>query len=217
MSWEPIDAWEEAGTDAIYEQVMGDPSVREQFYQELYDEIIRDFTDARLRSFYENHPDLAKPAETALADAKRLLGQDDTAAFLFGAIAAEVGLISTLLKPIVHGLVHAESAAALITRLAIRHNDENLTKILLDLLADHGKVDPRHFKRSGSAQTLWEELSAVRTKRNAVVHRADRASHGDAELAVSVAAAVLGDLFPTVVKNLGLHFHGSTVCNVVHR
>jgi hypothetical protein len=215
MSYDEADAWEEAEMEAMYEQVTSDPAVKQQFYEQLYDEIVKDFTDNRLRSFYEEQPDVAAPAIDALEEAKKFLPHQDTAAFIFGYIAAEVGLTSALLKPIVHGLVHSETAAALITKLAIKHSDENFTKILLDLLAAHGHVDPRTYKRGGSPQTLWEELKNVRTKRNRVFHQAERASHVDAALAINVAALV-GDLFPTVVANLGLHFHGTRVCGTHH-
>lgn len=216
MSYEEADAWEESAMDALYEQVTGDPAVKQQFYEQLYDEIVKDFTDNRLRSFYEEQPHVATPAIEALEEAKKFLPQHDTAAFIFAYIAGEVGLTSALLKPIVHGLIHSESAAALITKLAIKHSDENFTKILLDLLAAHGRVDPRTYKRTGTAQTLWEELKTVRSKRNRVFHQGERASHQEAELAFGVAAAILGDLFPTVISNLGLHLHDAAVCGVHH-
>lgn len=172
MSYEESDAWAEAGMDAVYEQVLSDPHVRQQFYEELNDEIVRDFTDGRLRSFYEEEPNAAAPAVVALEDAKRFLPLEEyTAAFAFGSIAVDVGLTSTLLRPIVHGLVHAEGAASLIAKLAIRHSDENLVKILLDLLAEHGGVDPRVYKREGSDRTLWEETKSVKVKRNRVIIR----------------------------------------------
>lgn len=216
MSYEESDAWQQAAIDSMYEQVISDPSVKQQFYEELYDEIVKDFTDARLRSFFEEQPHVATPAAEALEDARTFLSNHDTAAFAFASIAAEVGLVSTLFKPVVHGLVHSDTAAGLIAKLAIRHNDENLTKILLDLLAAYGHVDPRSYRRAGSAQTIWEELKAVRIKRNRVFHQGERASHADAELAVAVAAALINDVFPTFVANLGMHLHGPTVCGIDH-
>ena len=107
MSYDEADAWEEAGMEAMYEQVTSDPAVKQQFYEQLYDEIVKDFTDNRLRSFYEEKPDVVAPAIDALEQAKKFLPHHDTAAFIFAYIAAEVGLTSALLKPIVHGLVHS--------------------------------------------------------------------------------------------------------------
>jgi hypothetical protein len=212
MSYDESDAWQEAAMDSLYDRVIEDPQVRNRFYEELNDEIVRDFTDGRLRSFFEEVPKAAEPAAEALSDGRRFLKSDDhTAAFVFASIAADVGLISTLLRPIVHGLVHAEGAASLIARLAIKHSDENLVRIMLDLLAEHGRVDPRTHKRAGSKRSLWEEMKEVKTKRNRVIHQAERASREEAELALAVAGTILEELFPTLVVRLGLRLRGMTV------
>jgi hypothetical protein len=216
MAYDESDAWEEASMDAIYEQVTSDPAVKEQFYEQFYDEIVKDFTDARLRSFYEREPAVVVPAVQALERARRFMDLDDTTACIHAGIAVDVGLNSALLKPIVYGLVHSETAAALITKLALKHYDENFGKILLDLLRDYGKVDPRAYKRAGVAQTLWEEIRTDRPKRNRVVHQGETASHDDATRGIAVAAAIVEDLFPTLVGNLGLHLHESIVCGVAH-
>src|SRR5205807_980207 len=144
-----------------------------QFYEELYDDIVKDFTDARLRSFYENQPDLARAGVEALARARALHQHDETATATFAAVAAEVGLRSTLLTPIVYGLVHTDTAATLIVRLAITKTDENLMKVLLDLLAAHGGLDLRTYRRTGSTTSIWEELRTIQKKRNRIVHQAE--------------------------------------------
>jgi len=153
MSYDEIDARDDAMMDAIYEQFMQDPSVQEQFYQELYDDVVKDYTESRFRSFYESKPNVAAPAIVALKDAKELFASHATAAFIFATIAMETGVKSLLLKPIVHGLVHSDAAAALITELAIPHREQGFTTLLLDLLRDYGKVDPRSHKRAGNAKT----------------------------------------------------------------
>ena len=212
MSYSEEDARYDGAMDALYQEFVDDPYTHQHFYAELYDEIVQGFRQARLCSYYKNEPMVAESAFAALEDAKRLLLQNETAAFLFAVIAAEVTLKSTLLTPIIHGLVHADSAAALITKLAISAKDENFFKTLLDLLAIHGGVDPRTHKREGSPETLWQELKRVQVKRNRVVHSADRASVEEAELAIAVATCLLDCLFPTVVRNLGLELHGKKIC-----
>src|SRR5260370_660761 len=208
MSYDESDAWAEAAMDSLHEQVIGDPQVRNRFYEELNDEIVKDFTDNRLRSFFEEVPKAAEPAAAALSDGRRFFkSREYTAAFVSASIAADVGLTSTLLRPIVHGLVHAEGAASLIARLAIKHSDENLVKIMLDLLAEHGAVDPRTHKRAGSKRSLWEEMKEVKTKRNRVIHQAERASSEEAELALAVAEAILEGLFPALVAPHPLPLH----------
>jgi hypothetical protein len=211
MSYDENDAAYDGMVDSMYQQFIEDPSTHEHFYQELYDEIVKDFTEARLRSFFEAEPLVAAPAVAALADARRFQGNHDTAAFLFGAIATEVGLRTTLQKPIVYGLVHAESAAGLIARILFARSDERLTKLMLDLLASHGGVDLRTHARPGSAKSIWEEISSVREKRNQVVHRAVPASAADADLAIAVSTCILDELFPSLVARLGMRFMAGRV------
>ncbi len=211
MSYDESDARDDAMVESMYASFFDDQSVRDAFHESLYDEIVGDFTDARLRSFFGSQPDAAVPAAAALDDARTLRAVNETASFIFASTAMEVGLRITLLQPIVYGLVHTDSAAALITRLAIATKDANLVKILLDLLAAHGSVDPRTHRRGGSPQTLWEEQSTITVKRNRVMHRAERASGDDADFAIAVAATILDELFPTLVANLGLFLHGRVV------
>lgn len=211
MSYDEFDAMEEAAHAAMFEGFIEDPSAREHFYEELYDEIVADFTQARLRSFFEKEPEVATPASSALGEAKSFLDTHSTAAFIFAAIAAEFGLKSLLFRPVVYGLVHAESAAGLVTQLVLANRDEGFTKILLKLLAAHGGVDILNHSRSSSAKSIWEEFLLVRTKRNRVVHQAESASKEEAEIAVSVASCIVEELFPAMVKNLGLYLDGFTV------
>lgn len=124
--------------ESLYSEFREDPDTRASFYEELYDEIVQDFTAARLRSYFVENPDLVGPSALALADARALVAGHQTAGFMFGAIAVEVALRAVILRPIVYGLVHSETAAALITKLAIAHQDEHFTKVLLDLLASFG-------------------------------------------------------------------------------
>ena len=193
MSYEhESDYWEEMAMESLYSDFRQDPDTRASFYEELYDEIVQDFTAGRLRSYFTEHPDLVAPAAQALTDARALLSVHQTAGFMFGAIAVEVTLRAVLLRPIVYGLVHSETAASLITRLAIAHRDEKFTKVLLDLLASFGGVDPRTKYRVEGGPKLWDEMGRIRDKRNHVVHQAEMATEDEAQLAVAVAACMIG-------------------------
>lgn len=217
MSYDEADAWQDAAMESLYSDFLEDPGTRATFYEELYDEIVQDFTAARLRSYFIENPDLAAPAARALADARALTAVHQTAGFMFGAIALDVALGAVLLRPIVYGLVHSDTAAALITKLAIAHQDENFTKVLLDLLASFGGVDPRTQYRVVGGPKLWDEMLTIRQKRNGIAHRAELATGEEAQLAIAVASCMIEELFPVVVRTLGLHLHGTTVCEQPHR
>jgi hypothetical protein len=55
--------------------------------------------------------------------------------------------------------------------LAVAAKSDKFAKMLLDLLATHGGVDPRTFKRKGITQVFWDEINTVRTLRNKIVHQ----------------------------------------------
>ena len=76
--------------EAQYEEYM------DQLYEEHKEQAIQEFIDERLQSYYGKHRLLAAPAFGALKEAKNLIYGYDTAAFLFSAIAIEVGLRETL-------------------------------------------------------------------------------------------------------------------------
>jgi hypothetical protein len=117
------------------------------------------------------------------------------------------------LKPIVYGLVHDASAAALITELAASQRGHRYCGLLFHILLEFGGVDFRSFNRAGSKKCLWEEIRIVQQQRDSVLHRAEIAPKEEAERSVAVASVVLEEVFPTVVTKLGLHLHdGVRVC-----
>jgi len=195
--------------EAAYDEYMA------QLYEEHKKEAIEEFTDERLQFYYLDHKLLAKPSVHALSVARNLIDTNETASFIFAAIAIEVGLKKTLLKPIVYGLVHTASLAALITDLTVAHTGmDRYRKLILQLLRVHGGVDLDNFKRSGANKTLWEEIKNVQKIRNSIMHKAELASKEEATLALNVASEILDIMFPAVVTKIGLHLHeGFIICD----
>ena len=192
---------------------------QEEYMDQLYEEhkelAIQEFIDERLQSYYGEHRLLAKPAFDALTEAKELISNHYTAAFLLSAIAVEVGLKEMLVKPIVFGLVHTASVASLITDMVLSRPDQKKYRdLLLHLLRHHGDVDLHSYKRQDSRRPIWEEITEVKKKRDLIVHRAQTASISEAETALGVASTVIDTLFPTVVNKMGLHLHqGFRICD----
>jgi hypothetical protein len=193
--------------------------LREQFMPELYEDFARDllsgkddlyaevidqFTSERLQSFYLANPAVAERALDALDEARALKALHPSATLVFAAIAIEVGLKTTLLKPILHGMVSMDSAAALIAGLIPDQHNDSFKKVLFGILKEVGGIDLPAFRRSGSSQTLWEEIANIRTQRNGVMHAASRVSETDAAHAIEIASTVLEVIFPKVITELGL-------------
>ena len=184
---------------------------------ELYGEVVNQFTSERLQSFYVDNPKIAEPALWALSEARALLADHVAAALVMGVVATEVGLKATLLKPILHGLIHEESLAGFVVELVPDQRNDKFRDLLFAILSEYGGIDLRTFKRAGLAQTLWEEIVNVQKVRNALIHRAEQVATQDAQKAIDIASAVVNDLFPGVIAKLGLHTHGQLeVCGRKH-
>lgn len=211
MSYDEFDAARDQFFDDLYKEF------RESALDdaELYDKVVDDFKASRLRAFYAENPLIAQPAEGALAEACALLQGHPRSALVFAVTAAEVCMRRALLTPILHGTFHTESSAEFLVRLVVATKDERLVKALVAILASHTGVDLQVFRRATATKPLWEEMRDLQVKRNAVLHQAAAISDRDAQQAVAVAEALLSDVFPAVIRKLGLHLHDNIrTCDV---
>lgn len=152
--------------DYLYDEYM------DELYKEHAEEAIAEFTAERLQSYYIRHPLLCEPTAKALSEARSLSEQHSSAALVFAFISIETAVKKVLLKPVVYGLIHDESTADLVTefmfwRIRISKKFKNL---LFNILAAHGGIDLRVFKRETSRATLWEEIRVVQNVRHRIVH-----------------------------------------------
>jgi len=104
------------------------------YLMEVSDEAIADFKVDRLQSFYLAHPSLGDGPLTALSESRQLLDTYPSAAFIFAAIAVEVGIKKVLLMPIVFGLVHTESIASLVADLTLSYTSLDRLRNLFFLI-----------------------------------------------------------------------------------
>jgi len=195
----------DAAMDAFYDEM------REQ----LYPEIINEFTTERLQSYFLAFPEAAKPAYLALEESRKLRDAGFfSAAFLFAVIATEVAVKTALLKPIVYGLIHNLPTSTLITDIVIRNGLDKIENLLFESLKSVAEIDLKSFCRPTSNQKLWDEIKSLQKKRDLLVHRAEMSSSTDTEKAISVASEVLDSIFPTVIKAIYLHLHEcGRICN----
>jgi hypothetical protein len=200
---------EDAAADRWREQLM--PGLYEEFAQDvlsgkndLYSEIVEKFTSERLQSYYLANPQIAGRALWALSQARELLPARAEASVVFAATAAEVGLKSCLLKPILHGLVHDETMAVIIAELLPDQRNHKFQNLLFSILNEYGGIDLRTFRRLITGPTLWQEMSETQKLRNGIVHLAEPAQRSDAQKAVEIAKVIVETLFPSVIMKLGL-------------
>jgi hypothetical protein len=184
---------------------------------ELYGQVLERFATERLQTYYIDNPTIAEPGLWALDEATILLTAHPTAGLVFGVAATEVGLKSTLLKPILHGLTHDERLGALIAELIPEQRNDKFRNLLFGILNEFAGIDLRSFKRPGHNQTLWEEIGVCQGLRNGVVHRGEQVTAEQAGRAVEIAGFVLNSVFAAIIAKVGLHTHGrQQVCAIRH-
>ena len=213
-----MDDWEDIARDEFIGELYSD-FARDVLggRDELYGEVINQFTSERLQSFYINNPKMAEPALWALREAQALLADHGAAALVMGVVATEVGLKSTLLKPILHGLIHEDSLAGVVVELIPNQRNDKFRDLLFAILSEYSGIDLQSFKRTGHAQTLWEEIVSIQKVRNTVIHQATQVATPDAQKTIDIAEVVIHDLFPRVIEALGLHTHGQLeICGMKH-
>jgi len=195
---------------------------RERWLDDLYEEhkpqAIEDFTTDRLRSFYISNPGLARDSLNTLLEARHLAVISPKASLVLATAAAEVGLKSAILRPIVVGLVHAEAVASHVADLVLQHTGVDRFRDLLFALLNHvAHFDLKVYTRDESTSPLWEEIQGNIRLRNAVLHRCAEVSPEEAAKALAVASEVIEVLFARTIEGLGFHLHdGYRVCQEYH-
>jgi len=218
------EAEQEASAEAHYEQVGKEwardhaEELAKEFFEENYEDAVNQFTSERLQSYYLQQPELAVPALNAFRYAQSLMPSFHQAAMIFAVTATELTVKNVLLKPIISGLVHTEDLASLIADLTTKHSGmDRFQNLLTEILAQFGGFELKTFKRAGSAKTLWQEMDDVQKARNAVIHRGEIAEAGIASLSIAVADSLLNEIFPEILKKIGLHIHNPiTICAQTH-
>lgn len=178
----------------------------EEFIDEVSKEAVENFKDERLVSYFMDNPRLAEPARWALREAEAMLATHPSAAQVFATASIEVAIKGILLKPMIHGFVHSEPAAALLADAVLRQvGVDRFKELLFPILAEHGGIDLSTHTRPAATTTLWNEITNLQKERNAVVHRAQPVDAARAEVAVLVARHLFQDVFPQLVARVGLH------------
>ncbi|HEU5406394.1 MAG TPA: hypothetical protein VFU48_01405 [Nitrospira sp.] len=189
-----------------------------EFFEDNYEEAVQVFTSERLQSFYVQHPDVALPAFDTLNYARSLMPMHPRAALVFGATSTELVIKNVLLRPLISGLVHVEDLALLVVEQSTSKTGlDRFHKILSGILTEFSSFDLSTFQRSGSSQTLWQEIKTIQEVRNGVVHRGETVAEEVARRSMEIADTLLNILLPDILSQLKLHTHPPmTICDKTH-
>jgi hypothetical protein len=175
-------------------------------YPEHKTQAIGEFTTERLRSFYIADPNVMIPAISVIQEGKRLAETNHpSAALVFFGTGIELLLKATVLKPVVHGLVHSAPLADTIVEYALGQSGfDRYTKLLSKLYNEFSKLDINSIKRQGAGQNLLAECTALQDVRNKIIHRGATCSDAQAANGLEIVDAVYQSIVIPVLGALGL-------------
>ncbi len=190
----------DAALDAMYEQI------GLELYPDHKVQAISEFTAERLRSYYVSNPKVMRPAIDALQEGKRLhLGKHYSAAVVFFASAVELLLKATVLKPVVHGLIHSEGLANIVVQHALGQTGfSRYTDLLAQLFEELAEINLKSISRSGATKTLLTECTTLQQLRNQVIHQGATCTEEQANLGLLISVAVYEHIVSQILYALGL-------------
>ncbi len=190
---------EEARREAAYDEMV------DEILHDHKEEIIEEFREDRLASFYRSNPQIAAPAEQFQRQAEQLVATNASAAQVLAFAAVEYFIKIVFLKPVVSGLIHDKNVAELVASIVVRSG--GFQRLLFEILATYG-ADIRKIPLADAPErTLEEECNRLRGIRNNIVHRCEEASEQDANIAIKLVNTLRQDAFPTLLKQLGIADH----------
>lgn len=205
MSYDPLDEARDAMYDAIGQELYPDHKIQ----------AIAEFTSEKLQSYYVAHPHVMRPAVDAIQEGRRLqVNNHPGAAVVSFVTAIELLLKATLLKPVVHGLVHSDGLAEVIVQQALgQPGFDRYTKLLGKLFLEYVGIDIADVSRPQSKEPLLAECTAQQALRNKVIHQGASATSEQAEMARVVSIAVYELVVLPMLATLGLQVveHGEIV------
>jgi hypothetical protein len=196
MSYDEFDA----ARDEMYTRLS------EELYPEHKEQAVAEFANDRLRSYYLDNPRVAFPAVKMMREAEALLLADHfDAALVFAASSTEIFLKATLLRPVIHGLVHSVAIADVVVETTLAQPGLDRYEKLLSYLFEHLTGEKLNgVSRKDVNSSLLKEIHDIRLIRNGIVHRGDATTKTDAERALHICQTTAISILNPVLLALGL-------------
>lgn len=196
---------------------MPEDVARDEWIAQLSDFAIEEHAFDRLRSYYVEHPDLAKSAFQIFNEGCDVINASASAAVILLMTSFEVALKAAILKPIIYGIVHNESLSDMVSDVVMRGNGVSGHKSMLSAITQQfGDIDLENVQLGESATPFWKLFEQTMKVRNMVVHQGKLANRIDAENAVELSMWVLSDVFPAILRRCGMKLIDYQVVNSLH-
>lgn len=189
---------EDAMWDAAWE------SMSKELYPQHKEQAIAEFTEELLQSFYLKNPRIVLLGYGKYQEANEMIATHPSASYVFSVCAVELFLKTSLLKPVVYGLVHNESLAEIVMESALGQGSlERYKRLMSKLLKEFADIEISAFTRNGATIPLFDEVSKIQGVRNGILHRGESVGVSDAKYAHEVASAVF-EVVQRVLSSIGL-------------
>ena len=202
MSYTPEDImWDEA-----WDQIS------QELYPEHKEQAIDEFMLERLQSFYLDNPEILFPGFDKLIESKALLELHPSASYVFSTTAIELFLKSSLLRPVVHGLIYNEALAEIVVEsLLARGGFGRYKKLMSRLFEELAGIDITALKRSNLKIPLLNEASKIQNIRNGIIHRGKSVTVEQAKTAFNVATAIFSQVVEKMLFAINLKINNSGI------
>lgn len=181
--------------------------ISDELYPEHREKAISEFTGERLRSYYVKNPNVMQAAVMTLREAKALAASSHfSAALVFSASAYELLLKATLLRPVLHGLVHNDALAEVLVHrmLGVTTDIKRYEELLAKLFNEIASLDLATLRRPNAKTPLIAEIIKYQKLRNRILHAGIACKEPDADEAQEVGIAIFSQIVVPLLSALGL-------------
>ncbi len=191
--------WDEAQREAAFDELV------EEILHDHKEEIIAEFQEDRLASYYRANLQIAAPAKRFQRQAEDLVTRNSSAALVLAFAAVEYFIKNVFLKPVVSGLIHDENVGELVASIVVKSG--KFQSLLFDILATYGADIRKIPLEDAHRRTLEKEINRLGDIRNKVVHRCEEASEQDANITIKIVHTLHHEVFQTLLNRLGIAGH----------
>lgn len=207
MTYDEHDALMDAGWE----------SMSEEMYEDHFYQAVEDFTYDRLISYYKDNPELMRRINNRIEEAQNLLSVNPSASFIFSVSAIELCIKNAIVRPLVHGFIHNESAAELIVKMVFEIRVFlKFQEFTLNLLKNCLELDLHAAKKEDSSEILWKEIENAQIKRNLVLHRGEYVQLDEAKNVLLIVEYLVIDVFSLILKKIGLGLNKDGIIGNIH-
>jgi len=192
---------EDYAMDEFYDQIS------KELYPEHKEQAIEEFTDEKLKSYYQKNSNVMRPAVDAIQEGNWQLEQKHySSALIFYVTSIELLLKATLLRPVLYGLIHNEGLSEImINNILGQSGIVRYEKLLSQLFENIAGIKLEEVSREGIQEKLFSECKQLQKIRNNIIHQGAVCTNQEAEKGKSVSAAVFAEIVQPMLHAIGLN------------